>query len=538
MRVVARIALAVTLVTVVKVPVRGQDALNGHPVRLDASGKLAPWNGQADKDSKAYDRVLRASWDFLFNKVPTDPKTGLKVYYSYCCLNVEKGAGTAWPHNPAGLYAMLADSAAAWYAYSGDWRAIEFERKLLDYQLAHGTTPAGWAWSNVPYASADHGARDYRGAYEFQYDKQKPGRGDGYGVIEPDKVGELGVGYLKFFKLTGDTWYRDAAVACANALARNVRPGDEQISPWPFRAYAETGRVREDYSANVIGAIALFDELLRLRLGETDAYRVARATVWKWLMTVPMKNNMWTGYFEDIPIPEKLWNKNQYSPMETARYLLDHPETDPEWRAHVAGLIDFVEKTFGVDVDKFRGTQWGARAISEQLDYVPKMGSHTSRYASVLARWAELNDDAVATDAAYRSLNWSTYMCKPGGACYDAPDTEQGGLWFSDGYGDFIRHFLYAMGARPEWAPEGENHILRSSSVVTKVDYAESRIAYVTFDRESTEVLRLGFVPRTVTAPGETLEQRAKLDSPGWTFDTKLKVLRVRHSNSTEITVQ
>ena len=41
----------------------------------------------------------------------------------------------------------------------------------------------------------------YRGAYEFQYDNKQPGRGDGYGVIEPDKVGELGYGYLKFYEL-------------------------------------------------------------------------------------------------------------------------------------------------------------------------------------------------------------------------------------------------------------------------------------------------------------------------------------------------
>ena len=538
MQTLVPIVLVLAVVALVRTPARGQETFNGHTLRLDSSGKLAPWNGDGENDSKTYDRILRNSWEFFFNKVPTDQETGLKVYYSYCCLNVEKGAGTAWPHNPAGLYAMLADSAAAWYAYSGDHRAVELERRLLDYQLAHGTTPAGWLWAGVPYASADHGATEYRGAYEFQYDTKNLGRGDGYGVIEPDKVGELGAGYLKFFKLTGDTKYRDAAISCANALAKNVRAGDERRSPWPFRVYAETGRIREEYSANVIGAIALFDELVRLHLGDADAYRRARAVAWEWVIAVPMKNTMWAGYFEDIPIPDKLWNKNQYSPMETARYLLDHPAIDPDWRTHVAGLIDFVERTFGVDLDKFQGMQWGARAISEQLDYVPKMGSHTSRYASVLARWSELNGDPVAADAAYRSLNWATYMCKESGACYDAPDTEQGGLWFSDGYGDFIRHFLYAMGCRPEWAPDGENHILRSSSVVTKVAYGGSSVAYSTFDKDSTEVLKLAFVPHTVTASGETLNRLTTLDAPGWTFDAKSSVLRVRHANSTAITVQ
>jgi hypothetical protein len=520
-------------------PVLAQDTFNGHKLRLNAAGKLEPWT---EPGNNAYSQILTASWDFLLNKVPKDPKTGLPVYLAYCCLDVEKGAGTAWPHNPAGLYAMFADSAAAWYAYSGDARVIDFERRMLDYQLAHGTTPANWLWGGVPYASSDHGSPEYRGAYEFQYDDKQPGRGDGYGVIEPDKVGELGFGYLKFYELTGDIRYRDAAISCAGALARNIRPGDEKKSPWPFRVYAELGRVREEYTANVIGAIALFDELVRLRMGETSKYEPARAIAWKWLMDVPVRNNVWTGYFEDIPIARDLSNLNQYSPLETARYLLEHPETDPEWRAHVAGLIDFVEQTFGVDKDngkvKFPGMQFGARTISEQLGYVPKMGSHTSRYASVLARWAAVIGDAAKADEAYRSLNWATYMCKPGGACYDAPDTEQGGLWFSDGYGDFIRHFLYAMGAQPQWAPEGENHILRSTSVVKKVEYAADRVSYSTFEKSGTEVLRLRFVPRSVAEGASKLDKLDSVDRPGWTFDPVKKVLTVRHAGSGDITVR
>jgi hypothetical protein len=415
---------------------------------------------------------------------------------------------------------------------------VELEKKLLDYQLKHGTTPAGWLWGGVPYASADHGAKEYRGAYEFQYDKKNLGRGDGYGVIEPDMVGELGFGYLKFYKLTGEARYRDAAISCANALARNVRPGDEQKSPWPFRVYAETGHIREEYSANTIGAIKLFDELIRLRLGAVDQYRTARAAAWKWLLETPLKNNVWACYFEDVGISDKPSNFNQYSPMETARYLLDHPEADPEWRAHAAALLAFVERTFGVDSGQFRGLQWGARAISEQLAYMPKMGSHTSRYASVLARWGEAAQDAAAVEAAFHSLNWATYMCWESGAVWDAPDSEQEGPWFSDGYGDYVRHFLYAMGAQPQWAPEGENHILRSTSLVTKVSYAPNRVAYSTFDAESAEVLRLAFSPSKDTSGGAALARKDRPDGPGWTFDPNLKALRVRHARAGEVVVE
>lgn len=37
---------------------------------------------------------------------------------------------------------------------------------------------------------------------------------------------------------------------------------------------------------------------------------------------------------------------------------------------------------------------------------------------------------------------------------------------------DYLRRFIWAMGAIPELAPKGENHVLRSTSVVQKVNSA------------------------------------------------------------------
>ena len=144
------------------------ETFNGHQVILDSSGKLLPWVNPQDQ---AYDRVMRLAWDYLLNVVPVE-SNGLKTYYSYCCIDTATLKGTAWPHNSAGLYAMLADSAAAYYAYSGDRRVVDLVQGLLDYEIVHGTTPAAWIWGGVPYASADHGATEYRGAFEFQYDKR------------------------------------------------------------------------------------------------------------------------------------------------------------------------------------------------------------------------------------------------------------------------------------------------------------------------------------------------------------------------------
>jgi hypothetical protein len=506
---------------------------NTHSVVLDGHGSLLSWVQPQDK---AYDRVVGLAWDFLMNKVQVEPN-GRKSFYTYCCIDGTTMKGGPWPHNPAGLFSMLTDSSSTYYAYSGDRKVVDLVKGLLDYQLAHGTTPANWKWGNMPYASSDHGATEFRGAHESDYDKKHSGRGDGVGGIEPDKAAELGAGYLKFYELTGESRYRDAAIAIAETLAKNVRPGNSEKSPWPFRVYAETGVVREEYASDEIAMVRLFDELIRLNLGATRHYKTARDIAWQWLLDVPMKNNMWAQYFEDIPIMDKIWNLNQYAPMETARYILDHRQADPEWRTHVPALIAFVEKTFAADIEGYRGVEWGANTISEQLDYMFKMGSHTSRYASVVARWAEVTSDPESREKAFRSLNWATYMCRENGVINDQPKLDGNGILFSDGYGDYVRHFMYAMGAQPEWSPSGENHLLRSTSVVSDIKYSPSMISYTTFDPHASEVLRLSFVPSSVTASDKSLPKRDDLSSPGWTFDPQRKVLRLRHDDSSSIKI-
>jgi hypothetical protein len=190
-----------------------------------------------------------------------------------------------------------------------------------------------------------------------------------------------------------------------------------------------------------------------------------------------------------------------------------------------------VEKTFVVDVPKEPAVMWGANAVSEQILFMPKMGSHTSRYASVLALWHEATGDAAAKEKAFRSFNWATYMCRENGAVNVGPINEQT-IWFSDGYGDYIRHFMAGLGAVPEWAPAGEDHLARSSSMVSSVSYLREEVNYQTFDDASTDVLRLSFSPRRVTADGKELPKQNNPTAAGWMFDERTRVLRVRHEGS------
>jgi hypothetical protein len=507
--------------------------LFGRPVRLDRRHRLVSW---ASEDSP-YTHVARLAWTALETKFPVQDN-GLKTWLTFSRFDPATSEGVAWPHNPAGFYAMLTDSAVLWYAFSGDAGAIDVARTALAYQIAHGTTPDGWDWPRVPFASSGAGDLDYQGADDSWCDFC--GRGDGIGVIEPDKVGELGYAYLQMFEATGDVAFRDAALSCAGALATHVRAGNRTMSPWPFRVYAKTNVVREEYSSNVIGALLLFEELARQGLGRVEAYVHAGALARQWLLSVPLVDDSWSGYFEDVDIhADVTLNPNQYASMRTARWLMSHPSADPGWRQHVAHLLRWTADQFGGDTPTEQGNQWGAMVISEQRDDVAKMASHTARFGATLALWSEATGDGDSRERASRSLNWATYACRDDGIVAVSEDGNEG-WWFSDGYGDYIRHFLMAMAAVPDWAPRREDHLLRSTSIVGHIEYGPGRVRWKTFDAAAEETLRLTFRPTTVLVDGVRLDERRVLDSDGYSERPLAGggfLVHVRHTAGREIVV-
>ncbi|MGD0086028.1 MAG: hypothetical protein ABSC24_02755 [Verrucomicrobiota bacterium] len=255
-----------------------------------------------------------------------------------------------------------------------------------------------------------------------------------------------------------------------------------------------------------------------------------------------MTNRVWANYFEDVmPKPNDLSNVNQYNPGETACYLLEHPELDPNWYNHATNLLGFIETTFGGTDEGESGLEYGARVISEQNAYKYKMASHTSRFAADYALLYSLTGDTNAYDKAYRSLNWCTYMCRSNGVVIEGPAefTNSPACWFTDGHGDYIRHFMLALGAVPEWAPTNQNHITGSTTVIKSVTYdpGSNSVAYTTFDNASTESLRLAFTPVAVFVNGTPLSQRSDLSQAGWVFTATNGVLRIRHDTGTNVLV-
>jgi hypothetical protein len=153
----------------------------------------------------------------------------------------------------------------------------------------------------------------------------------------------------------------------------------------------------------------------------------------------------------------------------------------------------------------------------------------------------EKTGDGSARENAFRSLNYATYFSGPDGkmACcgtdYPTP------YWFEDGFADAGRSFVWALGAVPDFAPKGQDHLLHSSSVVQKVRYGTSSLDYQTFDKASTEVLRMASQPVRVAAGDSTLSLRGDLNDEGYTvvgLPGGDFVVRLRHTQSNTIRIE
>ena len=475
--------------------------INSHEIVLDKQERLEAWT--------SYGRVVSLAMDFIKN-CPVDPANGLPWYLQYSCFWIDPLRPTIWPDNPAGKFAWAVTTLLKYYPYSGDASHIQIVRNMLD-RLWDNRTPDHFAWPDVPYASAHPGTGIYFGA-----------RADGEYATEPDKIAQVGRSYLDFFAMTGEKKYLGISTRCAEVLAQKIRPGDETHSPWPFRVNVRDGNPVEEYSSHWVPAVRLFDELSRLGLGE---YRSIRDQVWAWIEKYPLKNNIWKGHFEDIRLDPGNENRDQVSSLETARYILQNKDRFPEWQGLVMGLVDWVKDTLG------GSPFFSAVPVHEQKFCDFPMGSHTARFACLSALYSEQTGDAAYREQAIRSFNWASYMANDDGTVtvgIDRPDYFNQ-CWFTDGYFDYVPHFIDGMASLPELAPADSDHMLRSTTVVQDISYQLYQISYRTSDASGIQKFRLTFQPVHILAGGKPLPKKKKLGAePGWAFDPARNVLEIQ----------
>jgi hypothetical protein len=465
-----------------------------HDIKKDAGGSIVPWFNESP--AVAYDHDLRLIWNFWKNM--RNGADGVPYYLVH----------QVWMEHqddPRGLGGdqinMALDSWNLLYEYLGDPSIQQNMILMANYWLDHGMSRPDILWANLPYP---YNTETYSGQYD----------GDmraGKGYLQPDKAGSFGAQLVMLYKCTGNRRYLDAAIKIADTLADRVIPGDALRSPWPFRVNAVSGKVSEqiapdprdgtryiaEYTSNWTPTLTLFDDLNYLHEGHVQKYQDTAQTVIKWLLTYPLTTNKWGPFFEDISI----YSDTEINADTLAAYLLNHPQQDSEWQAHARTILQWVERNLGNH--NFENIH--VVPVDEQTAYHVPGNSHTSRHASVELLYCEKTGDCSEKEQAIRRLNWATYSVNDDGKNRYPYDD----IWLTDGYGDYIRHYLRSMASAPELAPEDQNHLLRSTSIIQHIQYAPDRITYRKYDARSVELLKLGAaIPNAIT--GGTMDWNGK----------------------------
>lgn len=451
-----------------------QEVLEYHIIKTDDEGKIVPWF--SSNLGEAYDHNIRLVWDFWKN-MRTCPN-GVKYYLQHRIWQKrddKRGLGGDQLNMALSSWNLL-------HQYLGDSAVKDDMVYIADYYIANAFSPATHVWPNVPYP---YNTDVHSGIYDGDLQGGKR-------FFQPDKAASFGAELIVLYKITGSRKYLDSAIMIANTLADKIESGDGDRSPWPYRVNTRNGKVhralrdgvvyRASYTANWAAALRLFDDLIELNEGRIADYQRARLMLVDWIKNYPVKTNRWGPFFEDI-------GTDRHSDTETnadtmAFYILEHPDWDADWKHQVEGILDWSFKTFANP----GWVSYGVIPINEQTAFMVPGNSHSSRHASVEMLFCEKTGDDSRKPGAIRRLNWATYMVREDGR----NRYPRGSIWLTDGYGDYVRHYLRAMASFPELAPDDQNHLLRTSSVVKSISYSPDEISYTKFDETSLERLKLG----------------------------------------------
>jgi hypothetical protein len=317
----------------------------------------------------------------------------------------------------------------------------------------------------------------------------------GRDVLQPDKAGSFGLELVHLYKIGENPLYLEAAEKIANTLTAHIKDGNINYSPLPFKINVFTGETvllrnhdftgtwidTAGYTTNWAPTMQLFLDLIALKRGDVTAYQSGFERILNWMKDFPMKENKWGPFFEDVD----WWSETQINAMTFARFIMEHRGYFPEWKTDVKKIIEWVHKNFANDKWK----KYGVVVTNEQTVYQTPGNSHSSRQAADELLYVSLTGDSSLYENAVRELNWATYMVDFDGRNRFPQDEP----WLTDGYGDYVRHYLRAMDAFPELTPPGEDHIISSTSVIQQADYAGhfKKFIYLNFEHVDSNKVEL-----------------------------------------------
>jgi hypothetical protein len=510
-----------------------------HPIQTDKDGYIIPWYNP--DPAIAYDHNLYTIWNF-WDTMRRD-LNGLPYYMNHQVWNANL-------NDPRGIggdqFMMALSSWALLYDYTGNDKIKENMSFLAGYYLTHGLSPASCQWPDIPFP---YNTLIYSGIYDGDMRNGKD-------VTQPDKAGSLGLELVHLYKIKNDPTFLDAAIKIANTLAAKTKSGNELHSPLPFKVNVYTGKTAllrlkdgagqtldtAGYTSNLTPTLQLFIDLIQLQQGKPAAYKTAMDKILTWLKQYPIRNNRWGPFFEDVGE----WSQTQINAMTCARFMMEHPQYFPQWKTQVRSIIDWVHANF----NNKQWEKYGVIVTNEQSVYPEPGNSHSARQAADELLYTALTGDTALYTNAIRELNWATYAVDADGKnCFPFDEP-----WLTDGYGDYVRHYLRAMAVYPYLAPVAD-HILSTTSVIQQADYKghlkkyrtpafdkqdtnRVLIFYRTFDNTGTERIKLKGRPSGVLLNNNPLKENEAEQGYSWLpLDQGGGVLTIRRKNGNEILI-
>ena len=408
---------------------------------------------------------------------------------------------------PAFHHAYLIEAFLNYYNYSGNPEAIRRSRELADWTIAH-STPADWKWPYLPWSTFTEG---------------KPGGGEDKDNLQPDKAGYMGLSYTRLYEVTGNRKYLVAARRAADTLTARQN-GD---GSWPFRVNPQSGAIFQQYTAALFMNVAFLEKMFALT--RNPDYKNAQITAWMWMLRNPIRTNNWSGLYEDIPKGSD--SQVHYSPAQTIRLLLRYrtPVNGSSYMGHARRLFDYT-----MDGLAFHDREMGL-LLREQTGYLAATPSSTLNWSMMSAEFFLTTGEAKYRATTVEAVRMVThYGLKPDGRTHN---TTLGGRIYGDGGSWYsltspvVRYLFADMGCLPELAPNGESHLLRTSTQIRHISYTPGTVMYESLP-DSIDLLKLASAPKQVTVGGKPAAHSANLAiANSFSYNSRSHVLLVRHND-------
>lgn len=511
-----------------------------HQTVEDSHGVIAPWytglNGQCDWRVRIGAETLK--------RYPWTPAGKAPAQYPEFLWNGH------WAISPAGdittptpkdwdngdkvqRTAFVITSLVDYYRYSGDPAAIAHIKWASDFLLDYCQTDESQPWPkflvSVPVKGATYGPADPSG------------------YIQLDIAAEAGLAILKAYQVVGDDRWLAAAKHWGDLLAQHCNTSPDS-DPWGRYANPEQVAWGTRMTGGVAYILYFLDELIRLGYTGSGNNIVAardagRAYLRDKMLPRWTQNDIWGRNFWD-------WECNancQYVANFASRYMMDNKSYFQNWRNDVRNILGIYLNHTSVNPGSGGDTFSGAWAYPESFNCCGRSLWYPSmELAMVFAQLGAEADSEWAREIARRSQVLATYDGHETGVSEDNIDGGfiVNGEWFKIAHPMAIKHLLGTIAWLPEtFGANRESHIVRNTATISSVTYGDGKISYTTFDAptDTTEVLRLSFVPTSVKANGAALSLRSNLSANGYTLKALGngdQILAVRHDGAQSVVIE